>query len=56
MMKRIPLFLLTLFMAAGALSARPSFPDNGQLFVDTVVPRVDIKVDPDTLEWIYANP
>ena len=56
MMKRIPLFLLTLFITAGALSAQPSFPDNGQLFVDTVVPRVDIKIDPDTLEWIYANP
>ena len=56
MMKRIPLFLLTLFMAAGVVSAQPSFPDNGQLFVDTVVPRVDIKIDPDTLEWIYANP
>jgi len=56
MMKRIPLFLLTLFMATGVVSAQPSFPDNGQLFVDTVVPRVDIKIDPDTLEWIYANP
>ncbi|MFZ2286241.1 MAG: CotH kinase family protein [Bacteroidales bacterium] len=27
-----------------------------ELFVDTVVPRIDITVNPDTLAWIYANP
>jgi hypothetical protein len=56
MMKWILPFLLTALLAVTSLSAQPSFPDNGQLFVDTVVPRVDITVHPDTLAWIYANP
>ncbi len=56
MMKRILPLLLTAILAVRSLSAQPSFPDNGQLFVDTVVPRVDITVNPDTLNWIYANP
>lgn len=56
MMKMILPFLLAAVMTAGSVSAQPSFPENGQLFVDTVVPRIDIKVNPDTLAWIYANP
>ncbi len=56
MMKRILPFLLTAILAVRTMSAQPVFPDNGQLFVDTVVPRVDITVNPDTLQWIYANP
>ncbi|MEZ5000872.1 MAG: hypothetical protein R2727_09675 [Bacteroidales bacterium] len=26
------------------------------LYIDTVVPRIDITINPDTLEWIYQNP
>ncbi len=32
-----------------------NFPDNGPLYVDTVVPRIDIYVDPDTLDWLYQQ-
>ncbi len=37
------------------LTGQPNFPDNGPVFVDSVVPRVDIFINPDTLEWIYEN-
>ena len=56
MMKRILPFILACFLASGSLSGQPVHPDNGQLFVDTVVPRIDITVNPDSLDWIYANP
>lgn len=29
------------------------FPEEGELFIDTVVPRIDISVDPDSLAWLY---
>lgn len=38
------------------LWAQATFPDKGPLFIDSVVPRVDITINPDTLDWIYANP
>jgi len=56
MMKRILLFILTISLVVSGGSAQPVFPENGQLFVDNVVPRIDITVNPDTLAWIYANP
>ena len=55
-MKRILSFLLTSILLAGYVSAQPGFPENGQLFADTVVPRIDISINPDTLDWIYDNP
>jgi spore coat protein CotH len=35
--------------------AQPNFPDHGELYRDDVVPRIDIMINPDTLEWIYEN-
>jgi len=35
--------------------SQPSLPDPGEAFIDEVVPRVDIFIDPDTLDWIYEN-
>lgn len=32
-----------------------NFPENGPLYIDTVVPRIDITINPDTLAWIYEN-
>lgn len=32
-----------------------NFPENGPLYTDTVVPRIDITINPDTLAWIYEN-
>lgn len=55
-MKRSALFLLTLAVFYLSSSGQPSFPEKGQLFVDTTIPRVDITVSPDTLIWLYANP
>lgn len=55
-MKRIIPFILAGLMLVRSLSAQPSFPGNEELFVDTVVPRVDITIYPDSLQWIYNNP
>jgi len=38
-----------------SLIAQPGFPDDGQAFNDSIVPRIDIFIDPDTLDWIYEN-
>ena len=35
--------------------SQPNFPDPGEVFFDEIVPRVDIFIDPDTLDWIYDN-
>jgi len=48
-------WILSLFIAQLML-AQGFFPENGPLYIDTVVPRIDITVDPDTLTWIYENP
>ncbi|MCD4735948.1 MAG: hypothetical protein K8R53_07890, partial [Bacteroidales bacterium] len=42
----------TLFIA----KSQPVLPPAGQIFVDTLVPRIDIFINPDTLQWIYENP
>ena len=49
-------FTLLLLNTGAVLRSQPSFPDNGQLFADTVVPAVYLTINPDTLAWIYANP
>jgi hypothetical protein len=54
MMKKVPVLLFFLFWPAYQIIAQPVFPEDGPLFDDTVVPRVDIHIDPDTLEWLYA--
>jgi hypothetical protein len=35
--------------------AQPQFPEDGELYIKEVVPRVDILINPDTLIWIYNN-
>lgn len=35
--------------------AQPTLPIDGDVFRDDVVGRVDITIDPDTLDWIYDN-
>ena len=55
-MKRAIALILLLPGIAAILRSQPSFPDNGQLYVDTVVPVVCITISPDSLAWIYANP
>ncbi len=46
--------LITVF--GGQLLAQPNFPGDDEVFRDDVVARVDITINPDTLQWIYDNP
>jgi len=48
-------FFIVSFLIPCLLKAQPDLPPAGEVFVDTVVPRVDIFIDPDTLDWIYEN-
>jgi len=47
--------LLLLIIGVKTISGQTIFPENGPLYIDTVVPRIDITVDPDTLEWLYQH-
>lgn len=46
--------LIAIFFSLSAI-AQPAFPEDGEVYRDDVVPRVDIFINPDTLEWIYNN-
>ena len=50
-------FLLTFVILTIHFSGfgQPVFPENGPLYIDTVVPRIDIAIDPDTLDWLYQH-
>lgn len=54
-MKHFFTFTIMLFCLAFTLTGQPVFPENGELYVDTLVPRIDITIDPDTLEWLYRE-
>ena len=50
-----------LFFPAGMLFAMAIVgqtvnPPAGEVFVDSIVPRIDISIHPDTLQWIYDHP
>ncbi|NLE36196.1 MAG: T9SS type A sorting domain-containing protein [Bacteroidales bacterium] len=55
-MRKALAFILLALGVVSVTRSQPSFPDNGELYVDTVVPVVYITIHPDTLAWIYANP
>jgi len=46
----IPFLWLSLFC-----QAQPWFPDNGEAFNTEILPRIDIEINEDSLEWIYDN-
>lgn len=48
------LSILVLFSASN-LQSQSEFPELGPVFRDDMVPRVDITIDQDTLDWIYDN-
>jgi hypothetical protein len=50
-----PLFLIFALFYFVPSHAQPSFPDDGELYVKSMVPRVDILIHPDSLAWIYEN-
>ena len=47
--------ILILGSSSFSLLAQGNFPENGPVFRDDMVPRVDIIIPPDTLDWIYEN-
>lgn len=47
--------LIILFFWSLSIKAQPSLPANGILYTDNAVPRIDILIHPDTLNWIYEN-
>lgn len=51
-MMRAILFIL-LYLSAVIIKGQPAFPENGELFKDQVVPRIDITINQDTLAWLY---
>ena len=55
-MRRALAFILFTLGVVPVARSQPSFPDNGELYADRVVPVVYISIHPDTLAWIYANP
>ena len=57
MRRKVTSGILLLFtFITNILCSQPSFPDKGQVFVDSIIPRIDIFINPDTLQWIYDNP
>ncbi len=51
LLKTVIFLLLPVMLLAQANNP----PDAGHVYNDLVVPRVDISIHPDTLNWIYEN-
>ena len=56
MKKLLILTIILIGFSIKILQCQPAFPMNGKVFIDEIVPRVDIFINPDTLQWIYDNP
>ncbi len=56
-MKRFTfLYIIAILLCPGSvLLGQPSFPDDGEVYIKSIVPRIDVLIHPDTLSWIYAN-
>ncbi|PLX00969.1 MAG: hypothetical protein C0591_00185, partial [Marinilabiliales bacterium] len=52
-MKRLLIIPGIILLLAIQIKAQTYFPENGELYIDTTVPRIDISLDPDTLAWLY---
>ena len=53
MKKQFGIYLL--IITSFSLVGQTFFPKNGELYNDEVVPRIDITINPDTLEWLYQQ-
>lgn len=51
-MKRF-LFLTSIILFLTQIQSQTIFPENGELYIDTTVPRIDITLDTDILAWLY---
>lgn len=49
------LSIIFLSLLSKLVLSQGNFPDNGPLYRDDMVPRIDILIHPDTLDWIYEN-
>jgi len=54
-MKKLFLLVANLIWLTSAILGQPNFPDDAPVFSDSLVPRVDVFINPDTLQWIYEN-
>lgn len=54
-MKKWGILFVGVVVVVGVLSAKTRFPQNGPLYDDATVPRVDIIISPDSLQWLYNN-
>ena len=54
-MKKPVLLFASLVLITSMLSGQPAFPEESPVFSDVDVARVDIFINPDTLQWIYDN-
>lgn len=54
--KNLLYFFLLFLFSGNTIFSQPGFPLKGHIFVDSIVPRVDILINPDSLVWIYDNP
>lgn len=44
-----------MLISFSSVFSQAKFPEDGPVFRDDMVPRVDISIPPDTLDWIYEN-
>ncbi len=51
----VPIVTLLLLNAAPGVRAQPFFPEEGPVFNDSIVPRIDILIDPDSLDAIFND-
>jgi hypothetical protein len=49
------LFLILLLASPATLRSQPFFPPQGKVYNDTIVPRVDVFMDPDSLEIMFND-
>lgn len=54
-MKKILATLVVLISIVSISQSQPNFPETGPLYDDSVVPRIDITINPDTLDWLYES-
>ncbi len=47
--------LFLLLIGIKTILGQPVFPEDGPLYEDIVVPRIDITINPDTLNWLYQH-
>lgn len=53
-MKKLTATLSAILITLSLIS-QPIFPEKGELYIDNVVPRIDITINPDTLAWLYQH-